>query len=190
VTPNVREIVFGLYGAWRLALLDRGGLTYLDRSADGFWKSFFAAALIAPAYLALVAIDLSERGTSAGALRLLIVHASAYTLGWVVYPIITRAICQSIGRDNAYVSFIVAFNWAQVIQMIVYLPVVVLGLLGLIPEGMSGWLHVLVYSLILAYQWFVTRTALDITPFAAVGFVALDLILSIVIQGMADGMVR
>ena len=187
---NVRDIVYGLYGAWRLALLDRGGLVYFDRSTEGFWKSFFAAALIAPAYLALVAIDLSERGTSAGALRLLIVHASAYTLGWTVYPIVTRAICQAIARDGAYVSFIVAFNWAQVIQMIVYLPVIVLGVLGLIPEGMSAWLHILVYSAILAYQWFVTRTALDITPFAAVGFVALDLVLSIVIQGMADGMVR
>lgn len=188
--PNVREIVFGLYGAWRLARLDRGGLVYFDRSAEGFWKSFFAAALIAPAYLVLVAIDLSERGTSAGALRLLIVHVSAYSLGWTVYPIITRAICQAIGRDSAYITFIIAFNWSQVIQMIVYLPVVILGVLGLIPEGLSAWLHVLVYSVVLAYQWFVTRTALDITPFAAVGFVALDLTLSIVIQGMTDGMLR
>ncbi len=188
--PNVRDILYGLYGAWRLARLDRGGLVYFDRSAEGFWKSFFAAALIAPAYLLLVAIDLSDRGTSAGALRLLIVHASAYTLGWTVYPIITRSICQAIGRDAAYVSFIVAFNWSQVIQMIVYLPVVVLGVLGLIPEGASAWVHILVYSVILAYQWFVTRTTLDVTPFAAVGFVALDLMLSIVITGMADGMIR
>ena len=190
MSPNVRDIVYGLYGAWRLALLDRGGLVYFDRSAEGFWKSFFAAALIAPAYLLLVAIDLSERGTSAVALRLLIVHASAYTLGWTVYPIITRAICQAIGRDAAYVSFIVAFNWSQVIQMIVYFPIIILGILGLIPEGMSAWLHILIYSVVLAYQWFVTRTALDISPFAAVGFVALDLMLSIVVTGMADGMVR
>jgi len=188
--PSQRDIVYGVYGAWRLARLDRGGLVYFDRSAEGFWKSFFAAALIFPAYLALVAIDLSERDVSAGALRLVIAHASAYTLGWTVYPIVTRAICQAIGRDNAYIGFIVAFNWSQVIQMIVYLPVIFLGAMGLIPEGASALLHVLVYSVILAYQWFVTRTALDITPIAAAGFVALDLVLSIVITGMADGMIR
>ncbi len=188
--PSLRDIVYGIYGAWRLARLDRGGLVYFDRSVDGFWKSFFAAALIAPAYLALVAIDLGERETSAGALRLIIVHASAYALGWTVYPVVTRAVCQAIGRDSAYISFIVAFNWSQVIQMIVYLPIIVLGAIGLIPEGATALLHVFVYSLILAYQWFVTRTALDIRPLAAVGFVALDLVISIVITGMADGMVR
>ncbi|MHA1599724.1 MAG: hypothetical protein ACTSW2_02775 [Alphaproteobacteria bacterium] len=186
----MRDIVYGIYGAWRLARLDRGGLVYFDRSAEGFWKSFFAAALVAPAYLILVTIDLAERETSAGALRLLIVHASAYTLGWTVYPIFTRAICQAIGRDNAYISFIVAFNWAQVIQMIVYLPIIVLSALGLIPEGLSALLHVFVYSIILAYQWFVTRTTLDISSFAAIGFIALDLVISIVITGMADGMIR
>jgi hypothetical protein len=190
LTISLRDIVYGLYGAWRLALLDRGGLVYFDRSVEGFWKSFFAAALIAPAYLALVAIDVSERGTSAGALRLLIVFMSAYVLRWSVYPLVTHAICQAIGRESAYIGFIVAFNWSQVLQMVVYLPIILFGVLGLIPEGVSAWLHVLIYSLILAYQWFVTRTALDIAPLAAVGFVALDLMLSIVITGMADGMVR
>lgn len=188
--PSLRDIVYGVYGAWRLAMLDRGGMVYLDRSAVGFWNSFFAAALVVPAYVILVAIDLSERGASIGALGLLIVHVSAYTLGWTVYPVITRAICQAIGRDSAYVGFIVAFNWSQVVQMIVYLPVIVLSATGLIPEATSAWLHVLVYAVILAYQWFVTRTALDISPLAAVGFVALDLVLSVLITGMADGMIR
>jgi len=188
--PNFRDIVYGIYGAWRLARLDRGGMVYLDRTFEGFWKSFFAAVLIAPAYMALVAIDMAEREVSAGALRLLVVHASAYTLGWTVYPTVTRAVCQAIGRDGAYVGFIVAFNWAQVIQMIVYLPIIVLGALGLIPEGASALLHVIVYSVILAYQWFVTRTALDISPLGAAGFVGLDLVISILVTGMADGMIR
>ena len=188
--PSLRDIVYGIYGAWRLARLDRGGLVYFDRSAEGFWKSFFAAALIAPAYLILVTIDVTERDTSAGALRLFIVFISAYTLRWTVYPLVTRAVTQAIGRESAYISFIVAFNWAQVIQMIVYLPIIVLSTIGLIPEGMSALLHMVVYAIILAYQWFITRTTLDISPFAAAGFVALDLVISIVITGMADGMIR
>jgi len=188
--PSLRDIVYGLYGAWRLARLDRGGVVYLDRSVAGFWKSFFAAALVAPAYIALVAVDLNERAVSADALRLIVVHASAYSLGWTVYPLVTRAICQAIGRDDAYVGFIVAFNWCQVIQVAVYLPAVALGASGVLPGTSAAWLHVFVYALVLAYEWFVVRVTLDVRPFAAAGFVGLDLMLGILITGIADSLIR
>ncbi len=188
--PSLRDIVYGLYGAWRLARLDRGGLVYFDRSDAGFWRSFFAAALVAPAYVVLVAVDLTERDISADALRLIVVHASAYSLGWTVYPVATRAVCQAIGRDNAYVGFIVAFNWCQVIQVIVYLPAVAVGALGILPVTAAAWLHVFVYALVLAYEWFVIRVTLDVRPFPAAGFVGLDLVLGILITGIADSLIR
>ena len=55
--PTTREIVFGLYGAWRLAHLDRGGLGYFDASVEGFWKSFFAAAMRVAAISARMAAN-------------------------------------------------------------------------------------------------------------------------------------
>jgi hypothetical protein len=188
--PSLRDIVYGLYGAWRLAWLDRGGLVYFDRTPAGFWKSFFAAALIAPAYILLLLLDQSEVQVESGAVRIFIIQASAYVLGWAVYPVVTHQICQVIGREKAYIGFIVAFNWCQVIQVGVYLPAVLLGALGIVPEGMQAWLYVFVYAVVLAYEWFVVRVSLEVSPFAAAGFVALDLILSILITGIADGLVR
>ena len=39
-----------LYGAYRLARADKSGLNYFDASIDGFWRSFFAAVVIAPLF--------------------------------------------------------------------------------------------------------------------------------------------
>ena len=41
---TAREVSYGLFGAWRLAHLDRRGMEYFDTSIDGFWRSFWAAA--------------------------------------------------------------------------------------------------------------------------------------------------
>ena len=43
-----------LTGALRLARGDRGGLSCFDRSLDGFWRSFRAAAITYPLYLVLL----------------------------------------------------------------------------------------------------------------------------------------
>ena len=46
--PSLQEITASIYGAWRLALLDRSGMNWFNHSIEGFWRSFFVALLIAP----------------------------------------------------------------------------------------------------------------------------------------------
>lgn len=188
--PTWPEIVYGLYGAWRLARLDRAGMAFFDQSVEGFWKSFFAAVLVAPGYAILMIFDATEQDAQAGLLRLLLIHLCAYSLSWTVYPVMVHQICASIGRQPAFIGFIVAFNWAKVIQMAAYLPVVGIVASGVLPVGAALMLNGLVYSLLLGYQWFVTRTALDITSLGAVGFVALDLVIGVMINAIALGMIR
>jgi hypothetical protein len=43
-----------------------------------------------------------------------------------------------------------------------------------------------VTTALLLYQWFVARTALQISPLAAVGVVALDMVIGLVVSGFAD----
>lgn len=188
--PTWSDIVYGLYGAWRLARLDRAGMSFFDQSVEGFWKSFFAAVLVAPGYVILVALDSTGQIAEAGFLRVLLIHLFAYSLSWTVYPVVVHQICASIGRQPAFVGFIVAFNWAKVIQMAAYLPVIGIMATEALPGGAAVLLNGLVYSLLLGYQWFVTRTALDISSFGAVGFVALDLIVGVMINAIAVGMLR
>ena len=188
--PSFGHIVYGVYGAWRLARLDRGGMAYFEQTVEGFWRSFFAAALVAPGYVILVLADLAAHDSDVGVLRIFAVHICAYALSWVVYPVAVHPICAAMNRQGDFIGFIVAFNWAKVIQMAAYLPVIVMTTAEVLPAGMAGALNGFIYILLFGYQWFVTRTALDIRPFAAVGLVGLDLIIGVIISAMALGMVR
>ena len=188
--PSLREIVLGLYGAWRLALLDRGGMSYFDASAEGFWKSFFGAALVAPGYVILVLLDPTAQNDGAGAFRSVLIHALTYSLSWTVYPVVVHPILQAMGRGTAYTKFIVAFNWAKVIQMALYLPVVGIVAAQIMPGGAASLLNAGMYMLLLGYQWVVTRTALDIKPMAATGLVALDFVVGVILSVLAAGMLH
>lgn len=188
--PSTREIVFGLFGAWRLARLDKTAMAYFDDSLEGFWKSFFAAALVAPGYVILLALEPGGLSGSAVALRMFLIHLLTYSLSWTVFPVIVHPICQAMDRDAAYVRYIVAFNWAKVIQMAVYLPVVFIVWLGVLPDAAASLLNGTVYMLLLGYQWFVTRTALDIRAWPATGLVGLDFMVSVILSVLAVGMLR
>ncbi len=178
--PTFRDIVYGIYGAWRLARLDSGALAYFDKTAEGFWKSFFAAVIVAPGYLLLILFELAKSDTDAGALRLLLVHLCAYTIGWTAFPVAVNHVCDAIGKQERYIGYIVAFNWTKVIQMAVSLPVVALSASEVMPLQLVGLLSGTVSLLILGYEWFVTRTALGIGAMGAIGFVALDLVIDLI----------
>ncbi len=188
--PSFREIVFGLYGAWRLVFLDRGGLSYFDASVEGFWKSFYAAALVAPGYVILVLLDPTVQNAGAGGMRSVLIHALTYSLSWTVYPVVVHPIVQAMSRGTAYTKFIVAFNWAKVIQMALYLPVVGIVAAQILPGGAANLLNAAVYMLLLGYQWVVTRTALYIRSWPTTGLVALYFTVGVVLSVLAAGMLH
>ncbi|RMD61221.1 MAG: hypothetical protein D6826_10470 [Alphaproteobacteria bacterium] len=188
--PSLRDVVYGLFGAWRLAHLDPAGMTYFERTVDGFWKSFFAAVLIAPAYILVIALDAIRNPPEADMARVVLVHTLAYVLNWVVFPVLAHGICTAIDRASAFIDLIVALNWTKVIQTAAYIPIVLITTSDLLPGALAALINAVVYSLLLAYQWFVTRTALGVGAAAAVGLVALDLFIGLMIDGFAIGMVR
>lgn len=187
--PTGAQIAAALYGAWRLLRLDRGGLSFFEQTPEGFYRSFYAALLVAPGYVILITIHLAGIESQAGSLRILAVESIAYVISWTAFPLLMYRIADAIGRSSSYIVFIVAFNWSKVIHMVIFLPVSVITFSGILPTALSGLLNVTATIAILAYQWFVTRTALDIGGFAAVGLVLLDVIIGIIITAVSDGMI-
>ena len=187
--PNSAQVAAALYGAWRLLRGDPGGLTFFDQSHEGFYRSFFAAVLVAPGYVILILIHLAGIETQAGGLRILTVETIAYVISWTAFPLLMFRITDAIGRSHAYIVFVVAFNWSKVIQMLIFLPVSAITFAGFLPEVVAGLLNVTATIGILAYQWYITRTSLDISGFAAVGLVVLDVIIGVIITAVSDGMI-
>ena len=87
--PPKQEIVASLYGAWRLMRLDPTGMTYFNLSSDGFWRSFFAAVMIAPFYVALAYIKFAGEPEARAALMAL--DFASYCVRWAALTGLPRA---------------------------------------------------------------------------------------------------
>jgi hypothetical protein len=187
----LREIAAGLYGAYRLAHLDTGGMAWFDKTLSGFWKSFFAALLAAPLYALFTALNLpddtaKEPLETAGRARVFLIEALTYVIGWVLFPLVMIRITDLLQRQQEYLRFIVAYNWAGVLQIAIFLPVAALTVSGLLPLAGGNFLSTIVLFAILYYQWFITRTALRVGVAAAVAIVCLDMALSILVTGISS----
>ncbi|MEE8559938.1 MAG: hypothetical protein V3S88_04435 [Alphaproteobacteria bacterium] len=183
---TAREATFALYGAYRLARVDPGGLGYFDATIEGFWRSFYAALLVAPAYVIVLALDLGARPAAAGPARLVLVEGIAYVISWTAFPLAMVYFAQKLDRGRHYIRYIVAHNWAAVLAMAVLLPATAVAASAAAAEA----LRLLAIIAIFVYQWYIVRTALEITGGQAAAVVVLSLILDIFVAVIASGMLR
>jgi hypothetical protein len=182
--PDRKEVWESLYGAYRLAFLDQSGMNHFNLSFEGFWRSFFAAVLVAPGFALLVAHKLSTRPGSFDLGWAALVQIVAYGLSWAAFPLAAVVLTQLLGLSRNYVALVVALNWAAVLQVGVFLAAVVLELA--VPGFLDGLMLLLVTGGILFYQWFVTRAALQTTGGIALLMVLVDLVLNTAINLSAD----
>ncbi len=182
--PDRKEVLESLYGAWRLAFLDRSGMRHFNLSVDGFWRSFFAAVLVAPGFALLVAQKLGARTGPLDLGWAALVQIVAYALSWAAFPLAAVVLTQLLGLSRNYVRLIIALNWASVLQVGVFLAALVVELV--MPGLLDGLIVLLVTGAILFYQWFVTRAALETTGGIALLLVLVDLILNTAINLSAE----
>jgi len=159
-----REIIAGVYGAWRLARRDPAGMVWFDASPRGFWHSFWGPALVLPGFLILQTID--------GAFATQVVEPL------VVY------LAEGLHRSANYCRFIVAYNWSAVVQMALLLPVALL--VQLFPGHGIEVLNLAVTIVLLVYQAYIAHVALAVTPGTAGLLVLLDVLIGALVQMSAD----
>jgi len=187
---SAREVISALYGAYRLARLDRGGADYFDKSLEGFWRSFFAAVLVLPLFVILIALRFGEPGLTQNTFRYFSIEMTSYAMSWVAFPLAMLPVARFFDRDQNFLGFIVAYNWASVLQSVLYLPIAMLLVTQMIPEGFAGLLSFAAIGFIMVYIWFVTRVTLDVSAGVAIAVVGLDFMLSVLIRTFSEGMMR
>jgi hypothetical protein len=174
----------GIAGALRLARLDPNAIHDFDDSIEGFWKSFQAAVIAAPLFALLILLRTAEHPLSPDPLRAVVIEAIGYVIGWTAFPLAAWYLANALGRSGRYLAYIVAYNWANVLQVSAFVPVAALSALGVAPQGIMVFAALLLTGLIIYYQFFIVRTALAVEPLPALGFVAVDLILGLLINGV------
>jgi hypothetical protein len=184
-----RDLAAGLYGAWRLARLDPGGMAHFDASAAGAWRSLAAVALTVPLNMVLFAVRYRDGNVAADLGRYLALNALGMLIAWLAFLLVMAAVCDMIGRRRHYLGYVCAYNWAGLLQALVFVPADVLRVSGVLPPRAGQFVVLVVFAACLAYSWYVTRTALEADGLTAATVVIGDLIFSIAITSLAFALV-
>jgi hypothetical protein len=182
------EARFALAGLFRLLRGDRGGLGCFDRSLEGFWRSFRAAFLSYPLYLALLMMRVAAADwQSAGALRIVTVETIGYIISWTAFPLVMLSVTRWIGRSSRFFDFMVPYNWYQLPQSALFV------LVGLVSANAADSAAVQVLAIgaaaaVLAFEWYLARVALDTTRSAAALVVLVDLVLGALIDAASGSL--
>lgn len=179
------EATRAVYGSWRLARLDAGGMGYFETSIGGYWRSFTAAALVAPGYAILVLLRLNESGITVAPARFATIQAIAYVIGWVAFPLVMVYGARKLGRDPLYLSYITAYNWSAFLQVGFLLMVIGLSQ-GFLATAAANLASLIATLLVLVYQGFIARTALRISGWAAAAVVGINISLDVFFNGIAS----
>ena len=186
----VQEVYLSLYGAWRLARADAAAIRYFNDSVEGFWRSFLAAFLVAPLYALLLLVRHQGAMQHVPFARFLAVEGLAYVIAWLAFPVLMASFVKTLGREKFYIRYIVAYNWSAVLQNGLYLPIAILTAADAIGVAAANTLGLIALAAVVVYVWFVARVGLEIPGGQASGVVGLDFLLSILINAVAEGMLR
>lgn len=183
------EVRLALAGTLRLARGDRGGLSCFDRSLDGFWRSFRAAALCYPLYLVLLTMRVSvAEWQASGGWRIVTVETIAYVIAWVAFPLAMLTVTRWIDRAHHFCDFLVPYNWAQLPQSVLFVLVGLESESGVLSTPAAQAIEVAAVIAVLVYEWYIARVALDTTGTAAALVVVVDLVLGAFINRIAGSL--
>lgn len=164
------EIRTGCAAALALAGGNAGPVSALT----DFWRSFRAAIVAFP--LSLLMLALVPHGLEVTG-KLIAADIFGYIMTWTAFPLIAVYLADRMQVFPRYWRFIVATNWANLLQSAVFTLVIVVNTSGVLPEAVSAMLFMAVWFWILLFKWRLARNGLGIANFPAVGVVLLDLAL-------------
>ncbi len=181
---NPLEAAHGVFGAWRLLHFDRSGLGHFRATPEGFWNSFWVALIALPteAIMSLLVLAaLPETAPEASLGRVTLVFVFIFAVRWLTYLAVMAEISEAILRREHFVTYAIAYNWSQVIRIVILLPAV--AIFAVDGAGGSGWGFAIFYAAqmgLWVYSWVIARIALD----APRGAAFLTVVIEIAIAGV------
>ncbi len=161
------ETSSSLNGAWRLMLGKADGLRLLDLSADGFWNSFFAIVVAAPAMIVGwvgTANEIGDPNAFAGRFGMLIRLATIDLSSWLLPLVALALVASRAGIGDRFVHYVVASNWASAITAWIMLPAALIRLFLPPPNALPSTVWLLLFSLSLVLTWRMTNATIGKGP--------------------------
>ena len=178
---NTKEAASALYGLWRIARWDDKAFDFFNATEHGFWRSFIAAAFVAPLqaiYQISVYMTAEQPPT---ALRMFFVEGLEYITLWFLYPVAMLSVVKLLDRNAEFFRYLVAYNWFQLAVGFIAMPIIILSQLELLPLAFSGFFDSMVFVAYVTYAAFIAREGLRVTLATGIGIVVLDILLTLVV---------
>ncbi|MBZ9989992.1 transporter [Mesorhizobium sp. BH1-1-5] len=157
------ETYASLAGAWRLMFGKADGLRLLDLSADGFWNSFFAIIVAAPALIVGwvgIANEIGDPDAFAGRLGMLIRLATVDLGSWVLPLVALALVAPRAGIGGRFVHYVVASNWASAIIAWLMLPSALLRLFLPSTSDVNSLVSLFLFALSMVLTWRMTNATI------------------------------
>ena len=183
------EVQLAVGGALRLACGDRRGLAFFDTSIDGFWRSFRAGLICYPLYLLLLGFRVTDaKWAASGIAPILVVETIAYIISWTAFPLLILSVSRWLGRENRFLAFMVAYNWSQIPQTVLFVLLGLDGATGLLAPSAAHFAGLLAVIASLVYEWYIARVALAVTGVQATLIVIIDLLVGTSLGRLAQSL--
>jgi hypothetical protein len=157
------ETYASLTGAWRLMLGKADGLRQLDLSADGFWNSFFAIVVAAPALIVGwvgLANEIGDPDAFAGRFSMLLRLATVDIGAWVLPLVGLALVAPRAGIGGRFVHYVVASNWTSAIIAWMMLPAALIRLFLPSSNEFAVLASLLLFALSMVLTWRMTNVAI------------------------------
>ncbi|TXL69753.1 hypothetical protein FHP25_37760 [Vineibacter terrae] len=181
------EITRGVSGAIRLMKGDPSGLALLDRSREGFWRSFRPAVLLAPLYAFYLMMIYDGATTASSEPRVAALETLRYIIDWTLFPVVLLELSRFMDRAKRYIGSVVALNWANVPFLVAAVGLSALS--RLIAPSLVGVVELAVILATLVLVARILRCTLDIPWVPAIALAALNLWLGLMLGLIINGFI-
>ncbi|NOZ42056.1 MAG: hypothetical protein GXP02_02655 [Alphaproteobacteria bacterium] len=180
----INHFIRSIIGAWQLVKLNPRAMDYFDKSAEGFWKSFWAIPLVAPLFFLWVkvsyvkAVELGYRGPIEANVLTFIVGLPLFALVMVLFT-------RFLKIDTHYSSMVIAYNWLSVVIYFITLPLDLLMRIGPMPINIAVLLTVAVIFYLRIYvTWFMFKQSLQVSSALAIGVLVFEFLFQLSVMAV------
>ncbi|MEZ5758407.1 MAG: hypothetical protein R3D86_09325 [Emcibacteraceae bacterium] len=170
--PNY--ILRSLFAAWKVIQINPKAMDYFDLSSDGFWKSFWAIAVMLPVFILNLIYRTQGMGQPLFATELIFFFITLPLNAFVMYYF-TRY----MNINTNYPSMVIANNWVSAASFnILVLSTLIINLLA--PQNIMSSVVLIIISFYFGIfaGWFMYRISLQISGALAVGVLLFDILFS------------
>lgn len=183
---SAAEISRSLGASWEFFRGRPGGLALLDRTIEGFWRSFGVILLVLPinalTMFAVSRIDDTDQPVGS----LFVDGLPILVLDWVAFPVLLAILARPLDVSQSYVSYVVARNWAAPLAAVMLMVPFVLEGAGWTGPATTAFLSIIALALVLRLHYVILRLALRAGVGLAIALLVGDVMLTLFIVALFE----